>query len=334
MKALFTLILILNISLLLQASNDNVDKYTTWLGVKMYLTSNGLHYGIKDVNKDNIFKKFDAKYPIAMGVQGTVANISLGYTFGATQQWFNDAQTLKNKSNYWGLDFNYMGNKLIFENQISHFDKFEVTNNCNCTQDLVAAVNSFNTTYVDPLLNSFEYSSNLQYVFNGNNWSYKAMLNNGARQTKSSGSLIAMLDYNYHNLQSASDYVIHQTTSGSNFDAYNLTQKIRSSTPSLSIGYGYTMAWRKFYVGGIAYAGSGWLFNKVKVLNSNSFDNTYSFTGRIKANAGYNGKRIYFGIASNFIGINNTIKSELKTNWLNYEYNFYVGVRLATRKLL
>lgn len=334
MKILFVNTLLLLTTLTVVASgNDNVEKYTTWLGIKTYLTTNGLHYAIKDKNSTSINKQFRAKYPIAMGVQVTVANISLGYTFAGTQQWFNDPTTLKNTSKYWGLDLNYMGDKLIFENQLNSFGKFEVRNNCNCTDDLVRASASINNNYVDPLLKSFEFSSNLQYIFNGNKWSYKAMLNNGARQKKSAGSLIAMVSYNYHQLRSTNDYVIHQTSNRSNFDKYDLTKKIQASSPALSIGYGYTLVFKKFYVAGAAYAGSGWVFNRIKLLANSNVGGNFSFNGHLKANAGYNGKRFYFGVASNVASINNNIKTELKSNWLNYEYNFYVGIRLATHKL-
>ena len=335
MKNLCVILLLSVVTLpVLALTNDNVEKYTTWLGIKTYITSNGLHYTIKDKNSTSINKQFNAKYPIAIGVQVTVANISLGYTFAGTQQWFNDPTTLKNASKYWGLDLNYMGDKLIFENQLNSFGKFEVSNNCKCSDDLVKAATSINNNYVDPLLKSFEVSSNLQYIFNGNNWSYKAMLNTGARQTKSAGSIIAMVSYNYHQIRSTTDYVIHQTNNNSNFDKYNLTQKIQAASPALSLGYGYTLVFKKFYVGGAAYAGSGWVFNRVKLLNTSNTGDDFSFNGRLKANAGYNGKRFYFGVASNFVSITNNIKTELKSNWLNYEYNFYIGLRLATRKLL
>jgi hypothetical protein len=327
------LIIILTCTVLSATAGDNVEKYTTWVGVKFYFTSNGLRYTIKDKNKTNILKTFTANYPLAMGTQVTLANFSLGYTFAGTQQWFNSTQTLKEASKYWGLDLNYMGNKLVFENQLNSFSQFSVNSNCNCTQ-LVSAAQSINSNYIDPLLKSFEVSSNVQYIFNGNNWSYKAMLNNGARQTKSAGSFIAMMEYNYRQMRSTTDYIIHQTNTGTNFDKYDLTQKIQTASPSLSVGYGYTLAYKKFYVGGIAYAGSGWLLNKVKILSTNTADDNFSFNGRVKANAGFNGKRVYFGVASNFVTINNNIKTELKSNWLNYEYNFYVGMRLATRKLL
>ncbi|MBC7410918.1 MAG: DUF4421 family protein [Bacteroidia bacterium] len=326
------LIIALLFTILTANADANVEKYTTWLGVKLYFTSNGLRYTIKDNNKPSIRKTFTANYPLALGMQVTVANFSLGYTFGGTQQWFNSAQKLKNSSKYWGLELNYMTNKLVFENQINSFGQFSVNSNCNCTQ-LVSASKSINSNYIDPLLKSFELSSNVQYIFNGNKWSYKALQNNGAKQVKSAGSFIAMMEYNYRQIRSTTDYIINQTPTKTDFDKYNLTKKMQASSPSLSVGYGYTLAYKSFYVGGIAYAGSGWLINRVKILSTSTSNDNFSFNGRLKANAGFNGKRFYFGFSSNFATINNNIKNELRSNWLNYEYNFYIGMRIATRKL-
>ncbi|MBC7411828.1 MAG: hypothetical protein H7331_05165, partial [Bacteroidia bacterium] len=85
------LIIALLFTILTANADANVEKYTTWLGVKLYFTSNGLRYTIKDNDKPSIRKTFTANYPLALGMQVTVANFSLGYTFGGTQQWFNSA---------------------------------------------------------------------------------------------------------------------------------------------------------------------------------------------------------------------------------------------------
>ncbi len=327
------LFIVFNSIVFAKIDDNYIRKYNTILGIKFYATSNGLNYKLSDFYNTDVSKKYSAKFPLAFGVQVTVANFSLAHTFEESRRLINSDLNQLAISEFWGLDLNYVGNAVVIENNFGRYRNFKIENNCNCLADNASNFAASPEFYYDAAMQSIQYNGSIQYIFNNKKWSYAALFNQNNRQLKSAGSFILKLEYDYQQVKNENNLLINQTTNYTAFDKYNLLAKIKSSVPLLNIGYGYTLIYKRMFLGGIAYVGPGWIKNSLAVAAFTKSFESINFNGKLRLASGYNGKIFFAGLSTNLFSMNSNINRDFKLNWFNYEYNAYFGFRLAVRKL-
>ena len=159
---------------------------------------------------------------------------------------------------------------------------------------------------------------NFAWIFNSDEYSLMALLDQTARQESSGGSWIVGVNLAQTEMRGNSPFIPTSVQSQFGDDA-TLSQGI-FKTASATVGYGYTWVWsKKFYFGLMLLGGTG---IQQRTLTKDS--GVVSESARVEKSDlrlgfGYNGDRFFLGVHANFNG------TTFKTNSLKIQHQLING---------
>ena len=186
------------------------------------------------------------------------------------------------KSEYFELQFNYLGRKIGFDLNLHRYKGFYLAN----PEDFDDSWHKSDPYPQIPNLNVLGADFNLFYIFSGDRLSLSASFDQSERQLKSAGSFMLMFSSSYLLIYSDEKLIpLSQQPyygSAADFDGGSF------STVALSPGYAYTFLAYNFYFTPMIFAGPGYQW-KTFFINGNE-DKSSNITTKIhlRASLGYN----------------------------------------------
>ncbi len=267
----------------LKAKNNFIEKMDKYLAIK--------------VSIDNDFESFEVKSDpfsteISPNVQHSL-NLAFNYRFlsfsiGFTPKFFpgNNDDNLKGKTNASSYNLNLFFSHWLQGLTFNSVKGYYLAN----TSDFVPDWKEKRDGYIRfPDLIYHGFHGFTAYKFNSD-FSFKALNDQTERQLKSSGSLIAGLNYNY--------YIVDDKTK---LTGQNSSQKSNNLEVLISGGYFYTFVFENnFYASIGAIPGAGLIYTKLLTrVPEGNFRNSYSnpiYRLEIQTAIGYNSSRFFSGL--------------------------------------
>ncbi len=153
-----------------------------------------------------------------------------------------------------------------------------------------------------PSLHEFKIGTQLTYIFNSQQYSYRAALFQSEKQKKTAGSFMIRLEPFYREL-GAKDGIASATydTEERFEDQKGLTYL---NAPGLMIlpGYGATFSWKQgnYFLSPMVFGGPGVAFNTFTGEKGRFHKANVEWAGSVLVTGGYNGNRMYWRVQSSF----------------------------------
>lgn len=303
---------------------EYVEKFNTRFYLKPFIATTGLNYTF--INKNNNAKLVNKSFiPITAGFSINLLSIGFSHQFQFSEKYFNDTSKIQTRFRdfSFGTTFNY----LVLEGYYQTYKRFYT--DYKPGENTTAPASSFLSTDN----NSKNIGGNMQIVFNGKKFSYKAAFNQSRIQKKPASSFLLMLYYNYNMFNRDNAILnLYAPPYTGDFNPYANMDRIRQSTWSLSLGYGAIYAYRAFYVAAAAYLGAGIQLHQYKLGNSTKYGGDICTISKGKFSMGANLKKFYTGVYANYDWLQSTIDKKLQTRQTVYNYGYFIGFRIVKEK--
>ncbi len=275
------------------ASNENpyIEDHNEQLNIKFDVANDEIKYFIPyNGNKATLKTNLKTSYGFVFS-----------YKFLSIRLGIRPNLSDSEKENKGETDFFRFRIKLLFDKwthrlEYNYTRGFYIEN----TQEITTNATNSNFHIQFPRLTTNIITGSSQYNFN-DNYSFKAIESNTETQIKSAGSFVAGLNYTFYNA-TGTDHIIQEGGEVIQDTEYN--DYIGFST-ILNGGYHYSFVFQKFwYLNASANPGIG--IDLYKTTYHSEFgsvkenNNEIIFSLNTVGAAGYNGRKIYFGIEYNY----------------------------------
>ena len=133
------------------------------------------------------------------------------------------------------------------------------------------------------------------YTFRPETFSAAAAYVQSAQQTSSGGSFLAMFSFDVNLIKGSEDLVPDIVEN--DFGAEKDLREGKFGTTSLSLGYAYSLIWKKLFLNLTVLLGRGFQTKSFKTDSSESNLSANSSKFSLGASLGYNGDNVYSGIS-------------------------------------
>jgi len=307
-------------------SNENkyIEDHSEQLNIKFDVTNDEINYFIPyEGNKANISTNLKTSYGLVFSYK------FLSIRLGVRPSLSNNEKENKGETDFFRFRVKLLFDKWTHRLEYNYTRGFYIDN----TQEIDATINNSNFHIQFPRLTTNIITGSSQYNFN-NNYSFKAIESNTEIQLKSAGSFVTGINYAFYDV-SGTNYLIQEggeATYKTEFSDY------KGFSASLNAGYYYTFVLHKFwYLNAFAKPGvSVDLYNTTFYSESESYkenNKEFFFSLNTGTAAGYNGRKIYFGIEYNY-----SVNSEkFDTNSINLQpiknsLHVFIGYRFKAPK--
>ncbi len=248
------------------------------------LTLGDYHY------KERLVYRPNTNYNVGVGFNYRWLGINLGFKAPG----FNNDDDQRGKSKWLDLQAYIYMRKLNIDFYGQSFEGYYLAND-----DLLQHEPVGRDYFLRNDIQTRNLGANVEYLFNGKKFSYRAVYLQNERQLKSAGSFIVGAGLHYHHTRADSSLIPNKDLI---YAAYGAGQDYnRSGIASLTVngGYAHTLIIAKnFFLTGSAVLGAGvnhaTLKNEATAFDQNTFGVQLNAIGRL--GAGYNSDRFYAGI--------------------------------------
>lgn len=246
----------------------------------------------------------------------------LGFSLKLPQKWLGlQPETgLKGESKSFDVNFTFYFNKWIQSLRYNSNKGYYVQN----TGDFVPNWKEGVDLYIQlPYYEVEKMSGSTGYIFNNSKFSYRSFFNQTQMQTKSAGSLITIINY---------EYLIRKNKDekNSNFDL----DKIFSSIASIGYQYNWVIS-KNFNFSGGFFPGFGLYYSKSKVSNTNQTDEVLIATSQLNLNLNlnYRWRNLFCGFQMSSLNYYTKEYGINIRNTINYN-NIYLGYLFDAPKII
>lgn len=261
-------------------------------------------------------------------VQNTIS-VGAGFKGFAVAVGFKLAQNplvkvKQGESTYFDFRINSLGKKVGYDINVQEYRSYFI----NDLNDLFNNLLSGTTQRRRDDMQLKNYSANVFYTFNSDEFSYRAAFVHDERQLKSAGSFILSASLGY--IEAKGDSSLVPTDTDIDFDPRAYYSDAQFYTCAITPGYAYTWASPKgLYVsmGASGMIGLHYFEAIAERLQEDGFN--YFLKGIIRASAGYNGDKWIVRVAgsSDIQGLNTRL---IQYQINNLDVSFFLGYRLKT----
>ncbi len=308
----------------LSIENSYIEDHSEQLNIKFDVTSDEVNYFIPHEGK---------KATISTNLK-TSYGVVFSYKFLSVRLAIRPSLSDSEKENKGKTDFFRFRVKLLLDDwthriEYNYTRGFYIEN----TQEITATTSNSNFHIQYPRLTTNIITGSSQYNFN-DNYSFKAIESNTEIQLKSTGSFVAGFNYTFYHV-TGTDYLIQEDGEINQKSEYN---DYKGFSTNLDAGYYYTFVFHKFWYLN-AYAKPGIevdFYNTTFHSESDSVkenNNEFFFTLNTGTAAGYNGRKIYFGIEYNYAVNSEKYSSDnISLQPIRNSFHVFIGYRFKAPK--
>ena len=298
-----------------------IQDFSHKINVKLGMDTNVFSYKVTNSTSDSYYQ---LKANESVRLTTSFHYKFLGLSIGFSPKFLNDSkdEELKGESDISSIKLRLFIKRFIQEIEYYKTQGFYVENTADYITDWVKGE--------DPYLQLNQlrlkrYGGKTSFVWN-RNFSFKALLVQNQKQTKSTGSFVPSLSYYYTELRNPSGDIVNSDET--NFDI------------NLNAGYIHNFVFGKdnnFYASLGLSPGVGLKFAQTteynptgSALETKATHPNFSFEGRL--NLGYNSDKIFTGLQMNATGVTYNKNPETKVEDSNIYFQLFFGYRFGAPK--
>ncbi len=153
-----------------------------------------------------------------------------------------------------------------------------------------------------PSLHEFKIGAQLTYIFNSEEYSYRAALFQSELQKRTAASFMIRAEPFYRQLGAKEGIVSPAYDTEERFDDQKGLTYLHAPGLMVLPGYGATFSWKQghYFLSPMLFAGPGVAFNTYISDNGRSHKTNMEWAGSVLVNGGYNGSRMYCKVETSF----------------------------------
>ena len=246
----------------------------------------------------------------------------LGFSLKLPQNWLGlQPETgLKGESKSFDVNFTFFFNRWIQSFGYNSIKGYYVQNTGDFIPNWKEGVDLYTQL---PYYEVQRMSGSTGYIFNNSKFSYRSFFNQTQMQTKSAGSLITFVNY---------EYLIRKNKEKHNSD-FDL-DKVFTSIASIGYQYNWVIS-RNFNFSGGFFPGFGFNYSKSKSPDTNEMDRVWNTTSQLNfnVNLNYRWRNLFCGFQMSSLNYYTKEYDLSVKNSINYN-NIYLGYQFDAPKTI
>ena len=231
-----------------------------------------------------------------------VPNEAISFGFGFNYKIFGLSASFipiqaKNNGNYGNtqrldLQANLFSKRIGIDLRTSYYKGFYIDNASQLNSNIGDEI------YKRPDISTFSFGTDMYYIFNGDEYSFRSVLTNTQWQKRSAGTFFAGLRFLYFNVEG--DTILAPLGIVNNLDPNKYSKRITAYSAGVVGGYAYTFVFKKyFFISGAIGPSINVIGGNSTGLSGNNFEprsrERLGFT--LRAGTGFNSKKYFAGLS-------------------------------------